>query len=315
MSALDRYQPLLLVASIAAGLGLYRVAPDVAGAVGPAVSVGVFALIAMVMLGVDVGTVAESFRQRRFLGIAVVLNFAINPVLAWLLGVVLLADEPDLRVGLLLFLVTPCIGWYLIFTELAGGDTGLGVSLLGVNIVLQVLLLPVYLFVFAGRTAGVELDGIVRSVFTFLVGPALLATMVRSLANRVGSSVDRVLAFVDRCYLKTVALVVVIVAMFASQAPILLDNPTVVIRLVAPMTAFFAIAFALALVVGRRARLPREQTALLAFTTTSRNSEASLAIAVTAFASPLVGLTVVVGPIIELPLLIVMVRVLRSVRC
>lgn len=314
MSALDRYQPLLLVAAIAAGLGLYRVAPDGAAAVGPAVSVGVFALIAMVMLGLDVGTVAESFRQRRFLGIAVGLNFVVNPVLAWLLGVTLLADEPDLRVGLLLFLVTPCIGWYLIFTELAGGDTGLGVSLLGVNIVLQVLLLPLYLLVFAGRTAGVDLDGIVRSVLTFLVGPAVLAALVRSLAHRVGSSVDGAVAFVDRVHLKTIALVVVIVAMFASQASVVLDNPTVVIRLVAPMTAFFAIAFVLALVVGRRAQLPREQTALLAFTTTSRNSEASLAIAVTAFASPLVGLTVVVGPIIELPLLIVMVRVLQQAR-
>ncbi len=311
MTALDRFQPFLLVASIAAGLGLHQLAPGVASASGPVVSIGVFVLIAVVMLGLDVATVAGSFRHRRFLAIAVGLNFVINPALAWALGRIFLSGQPDLRVGLLLFLVTPCIGWYLIFTELAGGDTGLGVSLLGVNVVLQVLLLPLYLFLFEGRAAGVEIGGIVVSIATFLVGPALLAAAVRALTGRSGLPIDEVLEVVDRFYVKTVALVAVIVAMFASQAQLILDNPTVVLRLVVPMIAFFVVAFVVAIVVAARASLPDDQTALLVFTTTSRNSEASLAIAATAFASPLVALTVVVGPVIELPLLVLMVRALN----
>ncbi|MGI9599283.1 MAG: arsenic resistance protein, partial [Acidimicrobiales bacterium] len=115
-------------------------------------------------------------------------------------------------------------------------------------------------------------------------------------------------------YLKTGALVVVVVAMFASQADELFDEPGVFVRLAAPIGVFFAVAFAIAVLTGRLLDLPYDQTALLAFTTTSRNSEASLAIAATAFASPLVAAAVVIGPVLELPLLVLMVRVLVGLR-
>ena len=223
-----------------------------------------------------------------------------------------LSDDPDLRVGLLLFLVTPCIGWYLIFTELADGDTGLGVSLLDMNLILQILLLPLYLLLFAGQAVGVDIGHVLRSIGLFFVAPAIAVAVARQLlgARRIGLLQSNV----SRFHLKTAALVVVIVAMFASQGDVVLDNPAVILKLLAPMVAFFVLAFLAAVTVGRWWSLPHDQTALLVFTTTSRNSEASLAIAATAFASPLVSLTVVAGPIIELPLLVLMVRFLLGLR-
>jgi ACR3 family arsenite efflux pump ArsB len=113
---------------------------------------------------------------------------------------------------------------------------------------------------------------------------------------------------------KTAALMVVIAAMFASQGEVLLENPVLVWRMIAPGAVFFAFAFALALLLGRLARLSYREVALLAFTTTARNSEVSLALAVNAFASPLVALTVVIGPAIELPVLILILRALQAVR-
>jgi arsenite transporter len=311
---IDRFQPLLLIASIAAGLGLAKVAPRLAESLDLLVSTGVFVLIYLVMLGLDANRVAAAFTNRRFLAIAVALNFVANPLLAWGLGAVFLQDQPDLRVGLILFLVTPCIGWYLIFTEMAGGDTGLGVSLLGLNLMLQVLLLPLYLFLFEGASAAIDLSSVVGSVLLFLVLPAIAAAATRFVLERVRVGLDDVQHVIGRAQLKTAALVVVIASMFASQAHVIFDNPNVVFTLVTPMVVFFVITFTVAVATGRIAGLPHNQTALLAFTTTSRNSEASLAIAATAFASPLVALTVVIGPVIELPFLVVMVRVLLGLR-
>ncbi len=311
---MDRFQPLLLLASIAAGLGLAKAVPAFAEKLGPLVSIAVLVLIYLVMLGLDFSQITAAFKQRRFLSIAIGLNFIVNPLLAWALSAIFLHDHPDLRVGLILFLVTPCIGWYLIFTELAGGDAGLGVSLLGLNLILQVLLLPIYLLAFEGTTTGIDPTSVVKSVLLFLVLPALAASVTRRLLTSSPASLDDVQGIVARTQLKTIALIVVIVAMFASQASVIFDNPSVILTLLTPMAAFFVIAFVVALLAGRGAGLPYEQTALLAFTTTSRNSEASLAIAATAFASPLVALTVVIGPVIELPFLVLMVRVLLGLR-
>ena len=312
LSKADRSQPLMLLGSIGVGLGFAKLAPSTANSLNALVPIGVFVLLYLVMLSIDTRRVAEAFGERRFLAIAIGLNFALNPLVAWMLGRLFLGDHPDLRVGLLLFLLTPCIGWYLIFTELAGGDVGLGVSLLAVNLVLQVVLLPVYLLLFEGETSTIDLRGITQSVLIYLVLPAAAAALTRRVVAVRLSGMDSVHGVIARAHLKTVALVVVIVAMFASEADTLFDNPSVVARLMAPLLVFFVVAFVLALVAGHFGRLPYDQTALLAFTATSRNSEASLAIAATAFASPLVALAVVVGPVIELPLLILMVRVLRS---
>ncbi len=307
----DRLQPVLLLASIAAGLAIGWLAPRVASLLTYGVSIGVFALITLVMLNVSPRGVAGAFRQRRFLGAAVFLNFVVNPAIAWGLGSVFLRSEPDLRIGLILFLVTPCIGWYLVFTELAGGDTELGVGLLAVNVVLQVLLLPLYVALLIGDSASIGLAVVIRSVVLYLAVPAVVAGLIHR-----WWAVRQLIPMVEHerlrlSMLKTIALVVVIVSMFASQADAIFDDIGAVGRLIVPMVAFFAVAFFLALMTARSLQLPDGQRVLLAFTTTSRNSEASLAIAATAFASPLVGLTVALGPAIELPLLVLMVRVLR----
>lgn len=316
----DRLLPLLLIGSIGVGLAVGAVAPGLADSLAAGVSIGVFALIYLVMLGVGLGGLARIAAERRFLAAAVGLNFVINPLLAWGLSTVFLAGSADLQVGLILFLVTPCIGWYLVFTEMAGGDTALGVSLLGVNVVLQVLLLPLYLIVFIGDSTSIPASAMVRSVALYLVAPAALAAFTRTITRRrrrrrrPTTETQPPIRFPSVSTLKTVALAVVIVSMFASQRETIVDNPSVFGQLVLPVSLFFVITFAMALAVGHRLGIPDSQVSLLAFTTTSRNSEASLAIAATAFSSPLVGLTVVLGPVIELPLLVVMVGVLNRRR-
>lgn len=327
LSRSDRWQPLLLIGAIALGLGFARVAPGVAGSLFPLVSIGVAVLIHLIMLGLDPRRLRLGRGERRFVLTAIVLNFVVVPVVAWGLGAVLLSDHPELRIGLLLFLVTPCIGWFLVFIDLAGGDTALGVNLLAVNLVLQVLLLPVYVQIFAGTSTGTDLGDVASSLGLYFVAPTVLAVATRSLLRHRRPRVDPAPGLVADATsggsmirrpsmgtVKTGTLLVVIGAMFASQADTLTEDPSTLLRVVVPMVAFFAIMFVVALAVARAGRLGFEQTVVLVFTTASRNSEASLAIAATAFANPLVAAVVAIGPAIELPILMLMVRALRTLR-
>jgi len=311
LGLLDRLQPLLLVGAIALGLLVAAGMPVLAGGLGWLVQAGVFVVIYLVMLGVREHGLLAAFSRIRPTAIALAFNFVLTPLIAWALGWLFLRDVPDVWVGLILYLVTPCIGWYLVFTDLADGDVELGLSLLIWNILLQVTLLPLYMWALAGRIVTIEVSAIAGSVLAFLVLPYGLAWLTRRGMARRGVQAA---ALPWLSLGKTAALMVVIAAMFASQGSVLFENPAIVWRMIAPGAVFFALAFALALLFGRLARLTYPEVALLTFTTTARNSEVSLALAVTAFASPLVALTVVIGPAIELPVLILILRALVWVR-
>ncbi|MCA1958791.1 MAG: hypothetical protein LDL14_09740 [Nitrospira sp.] len=314
LGLLDRIQPFLLLGSIAVGISLAKAMPSFAAQLAPLVTAGVFLVIYFIMLGVRTRGVMHAFARWKPTVLAIGINFLITPLIAWVLGYLFLQDDPDIWVGLILYLVTPCIGWYLVFTELAKGDVELGVSLLFWNVVLQIVLLPVYMTLLAGTVIHIEITDILRSVITFLVLPLALAGVTRWLLDRSAISVEVASRRIALPYLKAITLMVVIAAMFASQGAVLFENPSVVLKMILPGGAFFVIALLMAIVAARLFRLTYPEFALLAFTTTARNSEASLAVAVTAFASPLVALTVVIGPSIELPVLILFLHIVLSMQ-
>jgi len=309
LALLDRVQPFLLLSAIAVGLLLAKVAPVVTAKLSPVVTAGVFLVIYFIMLGVSTQGIMHAFARWKPTALAIGINFLITPLIAWALGYLFLQNDPDIWVGLILYLVTPCIGWYLVFTELAKGDVELGVSLLFWNVLLQIILLPVYMVLLAGTVVHIEIADILHSVVIFLVLPLGLAAATRWLLGRFSVSVEVATKKIRLPYLKAATLMVVIAAMFASQGAVLFDNPSVVLKMILPGVAFFVIAFFMAIVAARTFHLSYPEFALLVFTTTARNSEASLAVAVTAFTSPLVALTVVIGPSIELPVLILILRI------
>lgn len=315
LGVLDRVQPLLLVAAIAIGLLLASMVPEFARRLEPLVTVGVFLVIFFIMLGVDIQGVLRAFRDWKVTGLAMGINFVITPMLAWLLGYVFLRNESDVWAGLILYLVTPCIGWYLVFTELAKGDVELGVSLLFWNVILQILLIPVYMGLLAGTIVHVSISEMLKSVAVFLVLPLALARLGRMVLSKRSLSFKAVQQQFHLDYVKTIVLMFVIAAMFASQGGVLFKNPFILISMIVPGLLFFSIVLMIALIAGKLFKLPYRKVALLVFTTTSRNSEASLAVAVTAFASrPLIALTVVIGPSIELVVLILILRLILWIR-
>jgi ACR3 family arsenite transporter len=314
LARLDRVQPFLLLSAIAVGLILAATAPTSAARLAPLVTIGVFLVIYFIMLGVSAQGIMHAFTRWKPTTVAIGINFLITPLVAWFLGYLFLQDDPDIWVGLILYLVTPCIGWYLVFTELAKGDVELGISLLFWNVVLQIVLMPVYMALLAGTVVHIGMTDILRSVLIFLVLPLLLAGMSRWVLGRASIPMEFAKAKIRLPYLKAVTLMIVVAAMFASQGAVLFDNPAVILKMILPGLCFFAMAFVTSVIATRLFRLTYPEFALLTFTTTARNSEASLAVAVTAFASPLVALTVVIGPSIELPVLVLILRVVLWIR-
>ncbi len=257
-----------------------------------------------VFAAVDMRDVKRSFSDVRFAGTALLINFVWTPVLAWLLGLAFYSDA-DMRAGLLLLLVTPCTDWYLVFTRVSGGNVALAGSILPMNLVLQVLLMPVYIMIFCG--SGADFDA-ARMLFqaSYVVAIPLAAAAAVRLLSRRSAAAGRFAGFVrDRCDgIQLLFLCLAVFAMFASAHSTVTDNLGLVVSLVAPLAVFFASDYVLANYVAGRLRMPREDATALTFTTMARNSPLALAIASAVFAdSPLVLVALAVGPLIELPVL------------
>lgn len=312
----DANKPLILIGAIAVGLILNRWLAAGVPALLWLVEIGVFIVILAVMLPVEVTDVARAFRKGKPTALALAVNFVFIPAFAWALGWMFLRSYPDLWAGVILYTLTPCIGWYLIFIDLAGGDLPWGLALLPWNITLQVILLPAYLYLLVGRAVPVELWVLTRSVLVFLILPfALSAVLQRWAIARRGREffVGPVRHAVGQ--MKLWALVLVIIAMFASQRGAGMVDLGRILLIIGVIALFFVALFALALLAGRLVHLSYAETTTLAFTTTARNSEVVLGVAVSAFPGhPLVYFAIILGPIVELPLLLLISRSMVALR-
>ncbi|GBC81576.1 Arsenical-resistance protein Acr3 [bacterium HR10] len=295
----DLAEPAVLLGAAAVGVGLAVWLPGAEdGAqrlITPFLMVVLFTLFARVSLG----RLQEAARDWRYLLTAVGLNFVSTPLIAFCLGWVFLRDEPALWVGLVLALITPCTDWYLIFTDLAGGDVHRNLALLPWNLVLQLVLLPVYLLVFTQTLMPVDLSTLARAFALYVAIPLGAAQLVRWHRPQVAVS-----GWLAR--LGFAALALTVMAMFTGHGEIVLKRPTLFLRMGPPMLSFYLISFSLSWLVSRWLHYPRERFIALACTTTARNSPLALPLAVVLFpAHPVVALSQLIEPVLEIPSLIV----------
>ena len=313
MSMLEKYQTAIIFFSIVIGLLLGRFTVVEANA-GHFIVPFLFFMLYGLFLVIPLNRLAHAFKNLKFLGTGAVINFIWSPILAWGLGAVFLADHPALWIGFIMLMVTPCTDWYLMFTAIAKGNTALSTTILPINLMLQMVLLPVYLYIFAGAILPVPLSIIGKSMIVVLILPFVLAHLTRyALRKKAHLLNDRLIPFFTAAQMIFLALA--IMAMFASQGNALLDNLEIIYILLIPILLFFFINFMLAQVVGRRMKFSYEDTASLSLTIIARNSPVALAIAVTAFPDePLIALALVIGPLIELPVLMVVSQILLLLR-
>lgn len=300
MAGAEWLQPATVAVAALTGLAAGALTP-LGGSPAWVVEVLLVALLLVLFLSVDPGRVRDAFSDRRFTLSAVALNFVFTPILSLVLGFVFLRGSMDLRIGLTMLLVTPCTDWYLVFTRLGGGNVALGLSILPLNLVLQVLLLPVYLALFFGEAADLDIVGLLSGMALMLAVPLVLAAAIRAMVPR--GRIEEFLG-VRGDGLQSALLCLAVFVMFASQGEAAVGSTGMLIGMFLPLAVFFVLLFHLSRFVGGSEGFPRENTVSLQFTTMARNSPLALAIAVAAFPDmPLVPLALVIGPLIELPVL------------
>lgn len=312
MSLLSRLQSVFILLAVACGLTLGQVA-WIAERASALILPALMLMLIGVFLEVPLRQLVMALRHRRFTALNLGVNFLWTPILGWALGGLFLFDSPDLRVGFLMLLVTPCTDWYLVFTSIARGNVATAATQLPWHLVMQLLLLPVYLLVFAGTLVPLQFDVLVWSMIVVLAVPLAAAEAVRLMVRHEsrGAWFERVVR--PRLgNMQVVALLVAIAAMFASQGELLVSRPDLLFELLPALLAFYAVNLVLSAGLSKAAGFDRGAAIAFSFATLARNSPVSLAVAVTAFPDrPLIALSLVIGPLIELPTLALLSQWLR----
>lgn len=315
LGRITKLQPVFIIIAAVVGIVLGQsmfFSDNMGGLIEPFLMI----LLFMIFLKVDIREIGRSFKNVRFSGTSILINFVWTPILAVLLGYLFLGDSMDMRIGFLMLLVTPCTDWYIVFTGMSKGNVPLNTSILPLNLILQVILLPLYLFLFLGTGSSFEMSSILTSIVLVLVIPFVLANIVKLIISaRRGT--DRLNGILDDHgdNVQLVFLCLAVVAMFASQGMLIVENPMILVQMLIPLGLFFIVNFILAQVVGRAMRFSFDDTTALTFTTLARNSPLALAIAVAAFPeSPLIALVLVIGPLIELPVLSLVSGIILKMR-
>lgn len=310
MNLIGKLQPVIIITAALLGLLLGAVTP--LGKVSSSlIEVFLMLLLYILFLSIDLKQIKKSFTNVRFTLSAVIINFVFTPLFGYLLGKIFFPGSLDIRIGLLMLLVTPCTDWYLVFTGLSKGNVELGMSILPLNLILQIVLLPVYLLVLIGSEVTMDVGSLVSSVAMVLVIPFALAYITKLITKN--SEKFRSFLSEQGDNLQLLFLCLAVVVMFASEGKNLLDNPLLLTQMFIPLLIFFAFLFFVAQIVGRVQKFPKKDIVALNMTPLARNSPLSLAIAVVIFPEqPLVSLALVIGPLIELPVLSVISGILKK---
>ncbi|WP_241421228.1 arsenic resistance protein [Candidatus Contubernalis alkaliaceticus] len=263
-------------------------------------------------LQITFASLKEGFMNIKAAGLSLAINFLWTPLLAFGLAYLFLRDAPDIYTALIMDMVTPCTDWYLVFTSIAGGNLALSTALLPWNLLLQLVLLPVYLLIFAGTVVEIQPLFFLQSFFRVLIIPFMLAVLSRKVILSLKGEQwyqEKVLNYIGT--LQATFLILAITAMFASQGTVLIENSDILLRLLIPVTLFFIINFLVGQAVSRIFKLTYQEGASLIFTTLARNAPLAITIAAAVFPErPLISLVLAVESLIELPILFVISQIM-----
>lgn len=272
---------------------------NVPNAISLGVPVGLFAMMYPAMTNVRLGEVGAAFRSPRQLGVVLAFNYLVAPFLMLALANLFVSD-PELHTGLVLYGLAPCIAMVIIFTFLAKGNTPMALVFVTLNSVAQMLLIPVYARLLIG-TVSFDVWVVAESVVLYLGLPLVLgaATRMVVVSRRGEAGMDALKPVLNG--VSILGLLFTLIVMFALKGDLILERPGIVVEMAIPMTLFFTV-----LLVGWRLRFPYRDAVAVAFNATGRDFEIAIAIALTAF-SPTVALATVVGPLVEVPVMLFLV--------
>jgi ACR3 family arsenite transporter len=269
------------------------------------VVVGLFMMMYPAMANIKFEDLGKAVKSTRQLFIVMFFNYAVAPFFMLLLAKIFLSGETDLYTGLVLYGLAPCIAMVIVFTYLSAGNGPLAIILVALNSIIQMLLIPVYAKLLLG---DVKFDVWVvgESVLLYLGIPLIAGMLTRFLGvKRFGEEWFQKLKF----YLDTlsiIGLLFTLIVMFALKGDLIIERPSLIVQMAIPMTLFFWVMFVVVYLAGWKLGLNYKDAVAVGFNSTGRDFEIAIAIAITAF-NPTVALATVIGPLIEVPVMLVLV--------